>query len=962
MPAIGLNPQQLEVVQTIDGPVLVIAGPGSGKTTTLVERVFHIIETREVEPENLLVATFTEKAAAELITRISSKLHEEGKKFNLNEMYIGTIHSICLRLLEEYRELTRLKRSYTLMDEFDQQYFVYNHIWEFDKLPGSELMAGNPDHVTRWSRSERYIKWINKVSEEALDINALRSGAEPEVNALARCYELYEKLLAEANALDFSTIQLEALRLIDSSKEVLRNLQEKIQYLMIDEYQDTNTIQEMIMLKLAGERANICVVGDDDQGLYRFRGASIRNILEFPQQFESGRCQTKSLTINYRSHPDIIDFYNDWMKDLNWTYGGKTFRYDKTIEHRPGHFPDSATVLRVSGPEHADVWHKEVKDFLFEMREAEVITDWNQVAFLFRSVRGDGENGAVGLANYLEQEGIPVYSPRSNMYFQREEIRLIIGAFLFIFPWYIQNRQWDPQIKLGIWDYYDDCYRAFASLLRSIQNKDLLQWCRQHAAKHNNLIKNADYGFSGLLYELIQFPVFARYLGDSADGGPVDSRPARNLAIFSQLLNKFEYLHHVSVLTPKYLEKNLLDLFNNFMRYLQDGGLNEYEDDTEYAPSGSASFLTVHQAKGLEFPIVIVGSMEGVPRKQYSDLDEILQDKYYHKAPFEPIERTKHYDFWRLFYTAFSRAQNLLVLSCRETHQKGKRAIPSKYMVNAYTRTTNWRDPSFDLNQLNLETIKDINIKREYSFTADITPFETCSFQYRFFRDLGFVPVRQAPILFGTLVHQTIEDIHKAALRGKEDQINQGQIETWFNDNYLHISKKERIYLAPQTQQVALEQVMRYVDRQDGDWSHLREAEVEVALVKEDYILKGQIDLIAGHGGTVEIIDFKSEQKPDLTKEKERIKRYQRQLEVYAHVVEERMGVNVSAMHLYYTAEENGSPYVSFKKNPKSINGTIATIDAVVNRIENKDYNVPVRPGGKTCDNCDIRHFCTVTL
>lgn len=960
MAKIAINPKQREVVETIDGPVLVIAGPGSGKTTTLVDRVFYIIETRQVAPENLLVATFTEKAAAELITRISNRLHEAGIKFNLNEMYIGTIHSLCLRFLEEYREFTRLKRSYTLMDEFDQQYFIYNKMKEFDKMSGIELLTDPPSEKSRWKRSEKLVQWLNKVSEEALDLAALMAAPEAEVRVLADCYQLYEQMLAEANALDLSTIQLEALRLLESQPEVLQALQQKIQYLMIDEYQDTNTIQEFIMLKLAGDQANICVVGDDDQGLYRFRGATIRNILEFPQQFAAGRCQVKTLTVNYRSHPEIVSFYNAWMTDLNWSHGGQNFRYAKTIEPQPGKFPKSSTVLKVSGQDSPASWHQEVLDFLHTMRDSGKLSDWNQVAFLFRSVKGDGPNGAVELANYLEQNGIPVYSPRSNMFFQREEIRLIIGAFLFIFPWYMNNRQWDPKIELGIWDYYDECFREFATQLRQTKNKDLLKWCQQRAAAHNALSKNSDYGFSGLFYQLLQFPMFSRFLGLQADGGVIDSRPARNLGVFSQLLGKFEYLHRITVLTPKWLEKNLLDLFNNYMRYLQDGGLNEYEDDTEYAPSGCVSFLTIHQSKGLEFPVVIVGSMEGIPRKQYTDLDEILQDSYYHKKPFEPLDQTKYYDFWRLYYTAFSRAQNLLVLSCREHMPQGKgdKRVPSKYLEDPYDRAIPWGDASFHLDRLKLETIKDINIKREYSFTADITPYETCAFQYRFFRELGFVPVRQAPILFGTLVHQTIEDIHKAALRGEPHLINQSQIETWFNDNYLHLSKKERVYLAPQTQRVALEQVVRYVDNQKGDWSRLREAEVEVALVKDAYILKGKIDLIAGQGGTVEIIDFKSEQKPDLKSERDIVERYRRQLEVYAHVVEERMGLTVSGMHLYYTAEENGSPYISFKKNKTSIDGTITTIDNIVARIENKDYRITHQPGGKTCANCDIRHHC----
>jgi DNA helicase-2/ATP-dependent DNA helicase PcrA len=150
---------------------------------------------------------------------------------------------------------------------------------------------------------------------------------------------------------------------------------------------------------------------------------------------------------------------------------------------------------------------------------------------------------------------------------------------------------------------------------------------------------------------------------------------------------------------------------------------------------------------------------------------------------------------------------------------------------------------------------------------------------------------------------------------------------------------------------------MRYVQRESSRWDRIQEAEVDISLVKDEYILTGSVDLIRGEQGTVEIVDFKSEKKPDLEKERERLQRYQRQLEVYAHLVEERTGQRVSRMHLYYTGETSGSPYVSFEKNDKTIARTIAGFDAVVHRIERGDYGMVARPH-KMCPDCDIRPYC----
>ncbi|WP_323158361.1 ATP-dependent helicase [Pseudomonas viridiflava] len=948
------NPQQLEAILATEGPVLIIAGPGSGKTFTLVERIVYLITQKGIAPESLLVVTFTDKAARELTTRISNRLAELNIQFNLNEMYLGTFHSICLRLLEDYREFTRLKRSFTLFDQFDQQYFLYQHIKDFRELPDAQLVMGH-DQTGRWAQSENLLKWLNKVSEEALDAATLAVAPEVEILALATCFTKYQKLLNEHNSLDFSGIQYEALQLLEKRPEVLAQLRDKLTHLMVDEYQDTNTIQERILLLLTGERRNLCVVGDDDQGLYRFRGATIRNILEFPALFDDGQCKQVKLTVNYRSHPDIIRFYNEWMKEQVWDDGTRVFRFAKQIVPREDDFPDLPTAVRLTASDdNGDTtnWHAEVLAFLNGLKNSGQLTDWNQVAFLFRSVKNDK---VVALARFLEAQGVPVFSPRSNMFFEREEIRLMIGALIFLFPQFPKVRAWAEGVTLPIWDYYDQqCFKPFIDELRKPENKAMLDWARPLAKRHAMLTQNTDYAFSGLFYQMLQFPLFSRFLTKEAVQGADKERAARNLGAFSKLLTKFEYLHFVSVLNPEWLEKNLRDLFNQFLRFLQDGGIGEYEDEAEYAPKGCVSFLTIHQSKGLEFPVVVCGSLEAVPRKQYSALDVLLEDGgYLSKERFEPLDDIKSFDFWRLFYTAFSRAQNLLVLAAQEKQGRGK--SPSKYFERLFYELPSWRD--VDLSALTFEAVKQINLKREYSFTSHITVFENCAEQYRFFKELEFAPIRESPMLFGTLVHQTIEDIHKSVLRGEEGSLSLDAIKDWFSVNYAMLSKKERVYLAPSSQQAALLHVLRYYERENGDWDRIKQAEVEISLIKDQYILKGSVDLIRGENGTVEIIDFKSEKKPDMERDRERLRQYQHQLEVYAHLVEERTGQSVSRMHLYYTGEESGNPYVSFTKDNRAIGKTIARFDDIVARIERQEYVITSRPV-KLCQSCDMRAYC----
>ncbi len=257
-----------------------------------------------------MMATFTEKAAKELITRITNELAERNISVNVNEMYIGTFHSLCLRIIKENLEFTRLKRNYRLLDTFDQKYLVFRNFHKFKNIEGiDELLSKGGS----WKRSDEICTYINHLSEEMVDIEALQSDDNPGIRTLGRVLSVYQEMLEEGNLIDFSTIQTECYKLLMQNKQILEELQDKLQYLMIDEYQDTNYIQEQIVFLLGAKHHNICVVGDDDQGLYRFRGATIRNILEFPHKFENEGCKIIPLVVNYRSNSDIVDFYNEWI-------------------------------------------------------------------------------------------------------------------------------------------------------------------------------------------------------------------------------------------------------------------------------------------------------------------------------------------------------------------------------------------------------------------------------------------------------------------------------------------------------------------------------------------------------------------------------------------------------------------------------------------------------------------------
>lgn len=951
------NEGQKKAIAAADGPVLITAGPGTGKTYTLVQRAIYLIEECGVKPESIFIATFTEKAAKELITRITNELSDRGVVANINEMYIGTFHSLCLRILKEHLEFTRLRRNYRLLDAFDQQYMVFQNIHRFRNIPEVEIALPNGG---AWKQAEAICNYVNNLSEELVTPEELMSDSDLSIAALGRMLKEYREILTKGNLMDFSSIQIEAYHLLQDNVEILDELRSKVTHIMVDEYQDTNFIQEQLVFLLAGERKNICVVGDDDQGLYRFRGATIRNILEFPQKFADGECRIISLVINYRSNSDIVDFYNEWMATTDgakFKFRWDNFRYDKRIKPHEKTTLHSPAVVKLAGVDDTDEWHEKILRFINDLKASGKLKDYNQIAFLFNSVK---HPRVTALARFLEDNHINVYSPRSDMFFQRDEVRLALGCLMLMFPRYIQSLENGDYTFLQPehLTYYRNCIIMANEYLTQPENAELLKWIRRRGKDHVGLKGATDYAYCGLMYQLFEFQPFAGILDTEMAVGVVDIRPARNIAKLTQIIGKFEYLHRVDVLDAgefrgkRRIDQNTEMLFNLYLRLLFDGGITEYEDDSEYAPSGCVSFLTIHQSKGMEFPIVLVDSLANVPRKNTNDLMMQMEDRYFKRPAFEPYEVTKFFDFWRLYYTAFSRAQDLLILTCCEDKR-----TPSNYFKDIYGELQSVESPGFDISEFDFKPIKDVNIKNTYSFTSHITVYETCALQYKFYKELVFMPVRANAMLFGTLVHETIEDIHRAALRHEEQTITEKNVSRWFDSNYVSLTKTEHTYLAGPQREAALKQVLRYVERQHGDWSQIQQAEVDVSLVKPDYIIEGKIDLIRGEGDTVEIVDFKAERKPDMEKMRARLEQYRRQLHIYAHLVEERTGQKVSKMHLYYTGEDDGVPTISYPYTKSAVEGTMAVFDDTVKKIMKKDFH-RCSDDPKVCNACDFRFYC----
>ena len=292
-----LNEPQREAVFHTDGPLLILAGAGSGKTRVLTHRIAYLIEEKGVNPWNILAITFTNKAAGEMRQRVDNLVG-----FGSESIWVSTFHSMCVRILRRHIERLGYDNRFTIYDTDDQKTLMKEVIRKLDLDP-------------KRYKERPLLSVISSAKNEMIMPNEfeLNAGGDFALQQTAKVYREYEAQLKSNNALDFDDLLVRTVQLLDTQPDVLENYQERFRYIMVDEYQDTNTVQFKLVSLLAGKYRNLCVVGDDDQSIYKFRGANIRNILDFEKEFADAR--VIKLEQNYRSTESILNAANGVIRN-----------------------------------------------------------------------------------------------------------------------------------------------------------------------------------------------------------------------------------------------------------------------------------------------------------------------------------------------------------------------------------------------------------------------------------------------------------------------------------------------------------------------------------------------------------------------------------------------------------------------------------------------------------------------
>ena len=399
-----LDSQQHEVISHADGPLLVIAGPGSGKTLCILLRAVNLLLAGHTAPEELVLCTFSRDTARQLGQRFVASARACGVPGDLSGVRISTIHSLCHQVLAPHARLAGLRPGYSVLDEVEQFQLLCR---ESDGVLGPDWEV----FLRRGWRSGGHgaaeaARHFGRICDELIAPEVLAGSTRPFTAALGRSLLRYRELLLSENAVDFAHLQVWAERVLQCD-DIADRTSEDIRHLMVDEFQDTSRVQMLILQRLAGAHGTIAVVGDDDQSIYRFRGASVANMLDLPSRFPG--CRVLGLTTNYRSHRDIVSACGRWMNTAaDWTGpngASRSFRYAKDIvPHAPETHAAYPAVVSVHGRDAEDE-AGQLADLLRFMVHNGVIGGYGRAALLLHSVK-DTVSGPY--LDGLERAGIPV--------------------------------------------------------------------------------------------------------------------------------------------------------------------------------------------------------------------------------------------------------------------------------------------------------------------------------------------------------------------------------------------------------------------------------------------------------------------------------------------------------------------------------------------------------------------------
>ncbi|MEK7473427.1 MAG: ATP-dependent DNA helicase [Patescibacteria group bacterium] len=979
----NLNEAQREAVTHGEGPLLIVAGAGTGKTTVLTKRYAHLLQSGDpsvgarhavpLRTENILALTFTEKAAGEMEDRVINLMPTGTYDF-----WISTFHGFCQRVLEAHGLEIGLPNQFRLLTPTDAWLLLKRR---FDELPLDHYRPlGNPvkflsailQHISRAKDEgvtpERYLAFAQEVSLDEDD--GVERGERKRLTEIANVYHAYRRMMLEEGNLDFADLILETLRLFRERPHVLEEYRKQFRSLMVDEFQDTNWAQYELIKLLCGEKRNITVVGDDDQAIYKFRGASLANILQFRDDFPDAK--TVALTQNYRSNKEILDTAYGFITKNNPNRLEVKLAdtgLSKKLDAARGEGGSVEVVWKRSMEEEAEAVAERIK----ELKEKDKDASWNDFAILVRS-----NDGAEPFVHALDRAGVPFqFMALRGLY--GKPATLDVLCLLSLLDGYHESSAVWRAMHLGC---YNLPSKDIADFLHYSKRKGFTLWSALKQAADAHVSRDG-------LRIAVKLVAHVEDLMETA-------RRELPLRVLQLVLEKTEYLGWVMRLPERekreYLQ-HLNGIAERIKRYERSthgptlrGFLDELRVEMESGEEGGLDFdpdagpelvkiMTVHASKGLEFKYVFVGSLVDArfPSRSRSEPiplpDGLIQERLPEGDAHLEEER-------RLFYVALTRAKDRLYLT-GASHYGGQRAKkPSPFFHEAGLEVPDISGMFDDAKRLMIQhsdegAVSDTvhyELKKRFSFTQ-LAAFRKCPLQYKFehiYRIPKFGTYQKS---FGQSVHNAYQ--HMLELHQFRGQTQQGEL---FGEKSEVRSQMPEVGF-----RVSLDEAYKLFDEAWIDeWYESRDRhdeykakgeqaiknfwqecavkapdlfgiELDFTLVLGVHSLKGKIDRIDQlPDGTVAVFDYKTGQTKEALSAEDK-----EQLHLYQVALEEK-GIKVSRLAYIYVLDWVITDVDLLKAEKRE--AFLAKVSERMESITTSDFHPTPEPF--TCKYCDFKNIC----
>lgn len=882
--------EQRAAINAVEGNTRVFSCAGSGKTEVVARRIAVLIQ-KGVKPENIVCFTFTNKAAEEMKTRIHKHVNNLCPDSLLGPLFVGTIHSFCFKLLKKYN----IKfSSFSVLTENSRIAFLANPD-NYHRI-GLDIPDG---YASKFRKISRFCESVDVFREELIDMEQVKSKAKTKEEKLFPFrYQRYLDLLDSKRFIDFSGILFECYNML-SRTSILEQVRNQYTHLVCDEYQDVNKVQEEIIKKIWGNSHNICVVGDDDQSIYHWRGTKSKYLVDFENRYP--KVATFRMQRNFRGPKRIVSIANRIISHNS-----------RVKKHMQSDKPDDTenVIIREfeSDIDEANFMVEKIK----EMIGKDFVLPNNQIkklscgdfAVLFRSVK----NSSKAVIDELTNEEIPfrVMGGTSDL-FECKEIDFIAKCFA-----YLSNLEYRGKSHSLI--------KLSKDLEEIVSRKDVLHGFKNKVKKmKKDLVSSKRLDLQRTYHRLLE--VIGVQQGIYSDSVLL------LFGHFSELIKEFEDINH-----PLFHKD-----FKFFMGYIEGYAVDEYNPEYQRLSEDLdvVTVSTVHRAKGLQFGFVFVPSLNKRLFPTPNRMNQLMLNKACY--PFDSY-RGSIEDERRLFYVAITRAIGYLSVSYVKS-RNDKEMTPSEFF-HEFGQAMKATKPSLRNGENLPQDYSSDDIRFVLSPTA-VNSYIACPYSYKLRYICQFNPGVDPAIGYGKQIHSIIDYLFKTTTGRIPDR---ELVERVVEDNFFLRFAYGKIF--GNLKRKALKLVYDYVENYGEDFTKYLYSEKEFFMRLEDFEYKGVVDLLLdAEGNAAEIVDFKTRIGP--------LKDFQIQMNSYASGIESSYGYKVSSAFIHFLTTNKRTKVTISRNSLKRMQKTVKQVaDGIIS------MRFPYTSDKKTCKTCDFRIFC----